>query len=125
MKWYENHTKKRENIVERLKRGDKSFEDIWRYFDYENMKIMEPKFCPLYQKNTKCHDTERINCLFCACPFFYFDDEGIVDIEQKTLYSLCKIEKGERFISKNALHQDCTNCTIPHVEGFLNLDSLD
>jgi hypothetical protein len=81
----------------------------------------EPDFCPLYAKNKKCHDIEALNCYLCACPNFRFDDEGFETIEEKPLKSYCNIDSddGERFYGKDAIHQNCTKCSIPHSEAYI------
>jgi Zn-finger protein len=112
IEWIEEHKNKHNAILEKLKGKNK--EEIAEYFSYENMKINEPDFCPLYKENKKCHDMEKLNCYFCACPYFDFKDK-------EKLVSYCTIDSkyGSFFESKNAIHQDCSNCLIPHKKEFV------
>lgn len=98
-----------------------SDEEVIAYFRFENMVIHEPDFCPLYKENRKCHETDLLNCYLCACPNFRFDDSGFREREGKTLYSYCSIdsEDGSVFESKEALHQNCSACTVPHHEAYI------
>ena len=59
--WLTAHTKKHSGIVGRLSGLDT--DEILEYFLYENMIKNEPDFCPLYQKNKKCHDIEGLNSI--------------------------------------------------------------
>lgn len=81
----------------------------------------EPDFCPLYAKNKKCHDMENLNCYLCACPNFRFDDNGFEKIENRTLFSKCNINSkdGDQFKTDIAIHQNCTGCTVPHHESYI------
>ena len=117
--WCDEHAKKHMQIIAKLE--GKSRDEIIAYFDYENMKKQEPNFCLLYAKNKKCHDMKHLNCYLCACPHFRFDDAGIKKIGEKTLYSFCSIhhKNGAVFESDLALHQDCSNCIVPHKENFV------
>ena len=91
------------------------------YFDFDNMKQLETSYCGLYADNTKCHDIEKLNCFFCGCPYFAYDDNGLAQSGDKTVYSKCIIDaiKSSEFISDKAIHQDCTNCDIPHRTAFV------
>ena len=117
--WVKKHGLKHREIIERLK--DLSDDEVIEYFRFENMVEKEPNFCPLYAKNKKCHDIENLNCYLCACPNFRFNDSGFEKIEDKTLFSYCSIDskKGKKAISKSAIHQDCSDCLIPHREDFI------
>jgi Zn-finger protein len=117
--WCDEHAKKHAEIIAKL--DGKSVDAIIAYFDYDNMKQHEPDFCFLYTENKKCHDMEKLNCYLCACPHFRFDDSGIKKIGKKTLYSFCSIhhKKGSIFESEDALHQDCSNCLVPHKQDFV------
>jgi hypothetical protein len=118
-KWFENHAKKHKKIVDQL--SHLSDEEVVEYFDYDNMKIKQTDFCPLYAKNKKCHDMPNLNCYLCACLYFRFDDDGLSIEDDKTRYSICSIDaKGkEDFIKGNSIHQGCTNCTLPHQKSFI------
>ena len=117
--WRDKHAKKHAQIIEKLE--GKSRDEIISYFDYDNMQKEEPNFCPLYAENKKCHDMKNLNCYLCACPYFRFDDAGIKNIGDKRLYSFCSIyhKNGAVFESDFALHQDCSNCIVPHKENFV------
>lgn len=117
--WFESHGKKHRAVMERL--GHLSDDEVIAYFKFENMAQKEPGFCPLYQENKKCHDIEPLNCYLCACPNFRFDDNGFCKKEEKTVYSYCAIDSAEGglFVSKDAIHQDCTQCSIPHREAYI------
>jgi len=96
-------------------------EEVIAYFRFENMVKKEPDFCPLYKENRKCHDIEELNCYLCACPNFRFDDNGLEEIDGKSLKSRCAIdsEEGSRFIGKDAIHQDCSGCLVPHTFSYI------
>lgn len=98
--------------------SDKS---VIAYFRYDNMRLHEPDFCPLYAEGKKCHEMENLNCYLCACPNFRFDDEGFEEIEGKSLKSYCAVDskEGSRFVTDDAIHQDCSGCTIPHCEAYI------
>ena len=117
--WFEAHAKKHRAIVEKL--GHLSDEELIRYFRFDNMVEREPEFCPLYQTGKKCHEMEVLNCYLCACPNFRFDDEGLQEAGDKTLFSTCSIDakEGKQFVSAEAIHQDCSKCTIPHREEYI------
>ena len=117
--WFESHGSKHKNIMSKLK--DLSDKEVIVYFRFENMVEKEPDFCYLYKENKKCHEIEVLNCYLCACPYFHFDDNGLSKKEEKTLYSDCSIDakEGAQFVSDNAIHQDCSGCTIPHNESYI------
>ena len=117
--WFESHAKKHSTIVSKLEHL--SDEELIRYFRFENMVKMEPEFCPLYKTATKCHDMEDLNCYLCACPNFQFDDTGLKQVGDKTLFSTCAIDakEGKQFISDQAIHHDCSGCIIPHKEAYI------
>ncbi len=119
MQWYEEFAAKHRAIVERLK--DKSREEILAYFDYENMRVKHPDFCPLYAQGVKCHEMEGLNCYFCGCPAFRFCDTGLDKIGGKTRYSLCAVASrwSTAVESATAIHQDCSHCPLPHRVGFI------
>jgi hypothetical protein len=118
--WVTEHAKKHKKILEKLK--NKSDDEVIEYFLYENMKKNEKDFCLLYKDNKKCHDIEKLNCYLCACPHFRFkDDIGFEKRDDKTVYSFCSInsKKGKLFESKDAIHQDCSLCVIPHKKSYI------
>lgn len=114
--WFEAHASKHAAILQKL--THLSDAEIIQYFRFENMLTHEPDFCLLYAQNKKCHDTEHLNCYWCACPYFRFNDSGFSQSNEKTVYSTCSIESkdGAQFVSDTSIHQDCTNCLIPHHE---------
>ena len=117
--WQQNHYHKHQNILRKLTHLEDN--EVIAYFRFENMVQKEPDFCYLYASHQQCHEMKRLNCYFCACPFFLFDDEGIREEEGKILYSLCRIDakEGTRFVSEKAIHQDCSGCKVPHREGYI------
>lgn len=118
--WYEEHNKKRLNLIKKLLIQKFSAEEIVHYFRWSNMVKLEPNFCGLYAENKKCHNLAELNCLYCACPYFIFDDEGIEAIDNNIIYSKCAINSrfGTEFEYNNCIHQDCTLCLIPHTKQF-------
>ena len=119
IQWFEQHAKKHEAIMKKLE--SKSDDDIIEYFEYDNMSKYEKDFCPLYAKNEKCHDTKYLNCYLCACSNFRFNDEGFDVVKKKTRYSFCSIDSkdGTIFEGENYIHQNCSNCTVPHTKAYV------
>jgi Zn-finger protein len=117
--WFESHASKHAAIMQKL--THMSDQEVIEYFRFDNMVIHEPNFCLLYAQNKKCHDVQELNCYWCACPYFRFNDQGLEIIEEKTLYSTCSIQSkdGAQFISEKSIHQDCTGCLVPHHEKTL------
>jgi len=117
--WLDEHQKKKEQILAKLQGFDSK--EIVEYFDYDNMVKKEKDFCLLYAMDKKCHDIKELNCFFCACPHFEFDDDGLANVEHKTLYSKCCINSkyGGIFEYNDAIHQDCTQCYIPHKKSYV------
>ena len=74
---------------------DKTYENDHRYF--ENSE------CRYYP----CHDLDHINCLFCYCPLYQYEN--------------CPGD--HMFIEKDGRRiKNCTNCTFPHQKD--NYDSI-
>ncbi|MBE0492332.1 MAG: hypothetical protein IBX44_08760 [Sulfurospirillum sp.] len=119
LQWCKQHAQKHKILLEKL--INLTDEQLIAYFDYDNMRQLEPDFCPLYAENTKCHAMKKLNCFLCACPHFRFDDDGIKKMRDKTLFSTCIIsaKNSKVFVSEKALHQDCSNCFLPHTTGFI------
>jgi len=117
--WVENHSQKHKKIIDKLSHLNDS--EIIDYFKFENMVIHEPNFCYLYKDNKKCHNIKDLNCYLCACPFFRFDDNGMFKKDEKIVYSICSINSkhSKEFISQKAIHQDCSNCDIPHHKRYI------
>lgn len=135
LEWFENHALKHKTLVEKLIKKGLDQTQIIDYFDFENMVASEPDFCPLYTEKhddgsvgKKCHDMASLNCYLCACPNFRFKDSGFEKIGSKTLFSSCNIDSkdGSRGTYGDALHQDCSQCSVPHhrayVEKHFDLD---
>lgn len=119
--WFDEHAAKHKAIVEKLLKRGYSREQIIDYFDFDNMAEAEPDFCPLYAEKKKCHDMEKLNCYLCACPNFRFSDSGIRTENGKTVYSECAIgsKEGKAGIFGDAIHQDCSGCTVPHHRDYI------
>ena len=117
--WFEQHGNKHAAILKKLAHLNDA--EIIAYFRFDNMLKHEPDFCPLYAQNKKCHEMEDLNCYLCACPNFRFNDEGFQTVKGKTLYSTCAIDSkdGDRYISNDAIHQNCSGCTVPHHETYI------
>ncbi|WP_345979842.1 hypothetical protein [Sulfurimonas sp. HSL3-2] len=119
--WYEKHAVKHKKIIDKLTAQGYGKEQIIEYFEYENMAKNEKEFCPLYERGDKCHDTDYLNCYFCACPHFRFKDDGVEKIGSKTKYSFCSIESknGAEGVYGDAIHQDCSKCLVPHTKKYV------
>lgn len=119
IKWFNAHGEKHAKILEKLK--DRSDSEIIEYFRFDNMVKEELEFCPLYKDNKKCHDYEELNCYLCACPNFRFDDKGFEIQDDKNLLSYCGIDSkdGAQYIGKDAIHQNCSGCIVPHKEKYI------
>ena len=117
--WFQAHGEKHKKIIDKI--GHLSDEEIIDYFYFDNMVKNETDFCPLYADNKKCHDNEELNCYFCACPNFRFNDKGFRKQENKTLFSTCDInsKEGSQYISDDAIHQNCAGCFVPHSKAYI------
>jgi len=117
--WFDAHGAKHAKIMEKLTHLNDA--EVIEYFRFENMVRNETNFCPLYSENKKCHDMEDLNCYLCACPNFRFNDKGFTKEGEKTLFSTCSIESpdGDRYISAQAIHQNCAGCLVPHRESYV------
>jgi Zn-finger protein len=118
--WYESHVTKRNALICSLKESGFSDRDIVDYFKWSNMVKVQPTYCGLYAENKKCHTLNELNCLFCACPYFKYNDAGLFEDEGKTVFSLCSIDSkfGTDFVHECSVHQDCSLCLIPHTKHF-------
>jgi hypothetical protein len=127
LSWFQAHSKKHALIVKKLRERGFNDEAIIDYFDFESMCINEPDFCPLYAKNKKCHDMEHLNCYLCACPNFRFNDKGFCETEGSTQFSFCSIasQEGKQGHYGNAIHQDCSQCTVPHHKAYVKKNFHD
>ncbi len=108
--WIKKHSQKHKKIIDKL--SDLSDDQIIDYFDFDNMVINEPDFCPLYKERKKCHNIQELNCYLCACPLFRLD---------KTK-SRCEINSkfGSQIIAKDGfVHQNCSYCDIPHKKSYI------
>jgi len=128
LQWFNNQVTRHGIVVEKLRKQGLKKEAIITYFDFDNMLKEEPDFCPLYkEKNSdgtlgkKCHDMEKLNCYLCACPNFRFKDEGVEKQDDKTVYSFCAIDSkdGKQGVYGEAIHQDCSGCSIPHYVTYV------
>jgi len=117
--WYEAHAGKHAEIVKNLEHL--SDDELIDYFDFDNMKVKHPDFCPLYPKDQKCHEMEKLNCYLCACMHFRFNDSGIDIVNGKRRYSDCSIDSKNRalFEDDNSIHNDCSNCKVPHKKHVI------
>ena len=119
IEWYEEFAQKHATIVKGL--DHLSDNELIAYFDFDHMKVAHPDFCPLYRKDQKCHEMENLNCYFCACMHFRFDDSGIREENGKTLYSFCSIDSKNHgtFENETSIHNDCSNCKVPHKQHVI------
>ena len=119
--WFLEHAKRHKAIIDKLLTQNFTNEQIIEYFEFSNMLVNEKEFCPLYSENKKCHDIEYLNCYFCACPHFRFSDSGISQESNKTKYSFCSIDSkdGKLGVYGDAMHQDCSNCSVPHTKKYV------
>jgi len=120
LSWFQDHGRKHAKIMAKLKHLSDA--EVIAYFRFENMLKEESDFCPLYKESKKCHDLEALNCYLCACPNFRFDDKGFAKEEAQTLFSFCDIDSkdGARYLSEDAIHQDCSGCALPHHESYIH-----
>ncbi|MEA3353314.1 MAG: hypothetical protein U9Q33_05840 [Campylobacterota bacterium] len=107
--WFDEHAQKHKKIIDKL--SSFSDDEIIDYFDFDNMKQKEKDFCIMYKKNQKCHDMKELNCYLCACPNFRVGE----------FKSFCAIDSkdGSTIESKGYIHQNCSNCTIPHTKDYV------
>ena len=119
--WFESHARKHKKIVDKLVTRGYQKERIVKYFDFENMVKKENDFCPLYEKNEKCHNLESLNCYLCACPNFRFKDSGVKKMGDAVQYSFCDVDskEGRQGVYANKIHQDCSKCSIPHAQTYV------
>jgi len=119
--WFQEHGEKHRRIIQKLQKQNFTKEQMIDYFDFEAMIHHEPDFCPLYKEQKKCHELESLNCYLCACPNFRFNDEGFDQVDDKTRYSFCDIESkdGKVGIYGDKIHQDCSQCTVPHHRSYV------
>lgn len=112
--WVRQNEKKKNEVVDRLKKKNFTDEQIFEYFNYDNMRVKEPNFCILYKTGEKCHDIKNLNCFYCACPYFVLNNSVNPKIK-----SYCSNPKGNPKILKNKKKGftfiDCSNCVIPHI----------
>lgn len=96
-------------------------EMIIDYFVFENMVEKESTFCPLYANKQKCHEVPYLNCYFCACPHFRFNDDGLTSRSDFVIKSQCSItsKKSVEFVHEKVVHIDCSACVLPHTKAFI------
>ncbi|MEE1014263.1 MAG: cysteine-rich small domain-containing protein [Clostridia bacterium] len=63
-----------------------------------NYCYFENRDCEYYP----CHEAEHINCLFCFCPLYHWENCG-------GQWVMTLTEKGE-------MVKDCSHCLLPHSE---------
>ncbi len=128
LSWFEEQAAKHKKVMTKLLAKNLNKDEIIAYFDFDNMVIHEPEFCPLYKElnakgkvGKKCHDMESLNCYLCACPNFRFDDNGYEQRDGKTVYSFCDIDSkdGKQGVYGDAIHQDCSGCSVPHHVSYI------
>ena len=119
--WFEAHALKHASIVKKLTSRGIDDAAIIEYFDFNNMVKEEPDFCPLYAENKKCHELDELNCYLCACPNFRFSDSGLSHQNHLTQFSLCSVDSkdGKQSQYGNAIHQDCSQCSVPHHKAYI------
>jgi hypothetical protein len=119
--WFDAHNEKHKAIVNKLLSQNFTRDEIIEYFEFSNMAKHEKEFCLLYETQKKCHNIAYLNCYFCACPHFRFNENGIKKIEEKTQYSFCSIDAKDGALATygDAIHQDCSNCTVPHSKKYI------
>ena len=126
--WFNEQAGKHKTVMKKLLAEGLSRDEIIAYFDFENMLKKEPDFCPLYKEKNedgtigkKCHNMESLNCYLCACPNFRFNDKGFEKRDDKTVFSRCAIDSkdGTQGVYGDAIHQDCSKCTVPHHVSYI------
>ncbi len=121
--WFESYLHKRTQIVTSLVEKGYDKEAIIDYFVFENMTLCEQDFCPLYKTKQKCHQVDYLNCYFCGCPHFYFDESGILSQKNVVIKSQCHInsKKAKVFVDAyHNVHLDCSLCHVPHTKTFVH-----
>jgi Zn-finger protein len=117
-KWYETHSKKHSELIQKLLKKGLTKYEIIDYFNYKNLSKAEPNFCILFKNSQKCHDIEELNCFLCGCPNFRFYFKN----SSSKIVSFCSIDSsmGDKFIDKNGnTHQDCSKCELPHLKKYI------
>lgn len=119
--WYKRHKQNHSKVTRKLIKKGFSKQKIINYFNFDNMCKKETSFCPLYAKKEKCHKMKNLNCFFCACPYFRFDDEGLQVKNGLIVKSECSINSrfSKEFIHEGVIHLDCSLCSVPHKKGFV------
>ena len=109
--WIKQHSNKHKKLMQKLTNLNDN--EVIDYFDYENMIIEEPNFCPLFKEPKKCHDIAELNCYLCACPNFRLSNEkSTCDINSKDGGSITSKKDG-------FIHQDCSKCSVPHSKSYV------
>lgn len=121
IEWFDAHAARHRAVVGKLRARGLDKAAIIAYFDFDNMVVNEPHFCPLYATKTKCHAMTRLNCYLCACPHFRFCDVGLETTTEGTRFSRCAIAAKQSADMQygDAIHLDCSACTLPHHTGFV------
>ena len=114
--WQEDFETKRYMILINLQ--DKTDEEVYRYFMYDNMRQNHPEHCGLYVQGIKCHQVDDLNCFNCGCPDFEILEPPVALTNGCTVYSVCK--SASRFADNfqgddsTEIHCDCSKCVLPH-----------
>lgn len=120
--WSNDHFDKLSKVFEKFEENT-PVNSIVDYFDYENISKSENGFCPLYRDYTKCHQTEKLNCLLCSCPHFRYSDITPLSVREDGIkvMSMCSIgsKDGRYFISDGIAQCDCSECILPHKNGYI------
>lgn len=115
--WKTSNKEKKVKIL--LKLHNKTNVEIAEYFSYKNMVKNEKDFCSLYKENLKCHDMDNLNCFHCGCPHFQYteDKTGLFTQDGLPVLSKCNVNaiQSKQFTATRAIHQDCSDCLIPHT----------
>ncbi|MFA5985293.1 MAG: hypothetical protein WC782_14855 [Methylococcaceae bacterium] len=119
--WFNKQGNQHRLIVEKLQAQGLDQAEIVAYFDFDNMVLAEPDFCPLYAQKQKCHEVKQLNCYLCACPLFRFNSKGIETIQGNTVYSYCSVNSkfGHPALFGQAIHLDCSACVVPHSKKYV------
>lgn len=119
--WFYAHGAKHATLMQALKAQGMDDASIMTYFRFENLAKTQTDFCPLFATQEPCHTMPKLNCFLCACPHFRFDDAGCGTHDGAVIYSYCAIDAKEGKLARfgDALHQDCSECTLPHKEAVV------
>lgn len=112
LNWFIKTSQKHKILLNSLQKKGYSKSKIIDFFDFDNLKNIEPKFCTLFIKDKKCHNMNSLNCYMCACDNFRFK------LNSKNI-SYCKLGLGERFEKDKKIYQNCLKCKLPHQKRYI------